>query len=130
MGILCIILASLLTVSSVLIFLLWRVLKNTYCTMRKLQIQEELNSDTAYDGQYYPGSVIAVFKYDCEEDMIVTDFAQYEEKKLIGITILSRDPYPEEDFAPLGITREEAERPHLFHNVTVFQPREGFWKWK
>jgi hypothetical protein len=98
--------------------------------MRGLQIEKELNSDTAYDGQYYPGSVIATFKYGCEEDMIITDFSQYEEKKLIGITSLSKDPYPEEEFASLDITREEAERPHLYPNVTVFQPREGFWKWK
>ena len=130
MGVLCIILTGLVTLLSALIFLLWGVLKNTYFTMKELQIEKELNSDVAYDGKYYPGSVIATMKYECEEEMIVADFSQYEEKGLIGITILSKDPYPEKELLPLGITREEAERPHLYPNVTVFQLKEGYWKWK
>lgn len=130
MGVLCGVLAVLLALSLAFIFLLWRVLKNTYFAMKGLQIAEELKSDIAYDGKYYPGSVIATFKYDCEEEMVIADFSQYEEKKLIGITVTSTDPYPEAEFLPLGITRDEAERPHLHRNVTVFQPREGFWKWK
>lgn len=129
-GILCGILIALLVLTWSFIFLLWRVLKNTFLGYKELQITKELESDIAYDGKYYPGTVIATFKYDCDKELIIADFSQYEEKQLIGITILSVDPYPEAEFLPLGITRAEAERPHLFRNVTVFQPREGFWKWK
>lgn len=136
MGTLCIILGVALILAALAIFGLWRVLKNTCIILKQMltldEIDKALKSDEAYDGKYYPGHALVTLKYgyDCEGDMCIADFSQYEDKGLIAIWIMTSEPFPEALYESQGITRQEAERPHLFPNVTVFQPMEGFWKWK
>ena len=136
MEILCSILGVALIVAALVIFSLWKVLKNICMILKEMltldQIEQSLKSDEAYDGKYYPGHALVTLKYgyDCEGDMCIADFSQYEDKKLVAIWIMTNEPFPEELYGSQGITRQEAERPHLFPNVTIFQPMEGFWKWK
>lgn len=127
MGIVLGIVSTLLIIAMAIIFLLYKVLKNTLNMFEK---SVSANGDVAYDDCYYPGSVIATLKYDCPEDMIIADFSQYEENELIGITIYNKERYLDSEFGKAGIPREVGERPQFFSNVIVFQPMEGMWKWK
>ena len=115
-------------------FFLLKMLKNT---LNGLEIAHELiltldciKNETAYDGKYYPGNVIATLKYDCKDEMMAVDFSQYKETGIIGFTVYNTDPYPEQEFAKLGLRRDEVEQPQLIPNVIVYSPKEGFWKWK
>ena len=113
-------------------FLFLWMLKNTLNSLEIAHnvILSEQNKEEAYDGKYYPGTVLATIKYDCEEDMIVTDFSHYDDMKLIGFTIHNTEPYPVEEFMKLGLERDEVEKPHLIPKVVVYAPRGGVWKWK
>lgn len=122
----------LLLASAALNFLFLWMLKNTLNSLEIAHniIISESNKEEAYDGKYYPGTVIATVKYDCQEDLIITDFSRYDDLKIIGFTIYNTDSYPAEEFANLGIERDEAESPQIIPKTIVYAPREGLWKWK
>lgn len=129
-----IIICVLLLGSVALNFLFIKILKNTLTRLEMLyeytEIQENVKEGKAYNGKYYPGHVIMQMKYDCDNEMIIADFSQYEEHQIIGIMLYDKSLYPAEEYMKLGVTREQVERPQFHPNVTVFQPMEGMWTWK
>lgn len=118
-------------------WLLW-VLKNTFdITENVLDLAMEKiprNLNTAYDGKYYPATVIASIKYNCEEESVITDFSLYETKQIVGFTICT--PQSISDYyGPLAFDLDDEElqfleEPTIFTNVVVYAPREGIWTWK
>jgi hypothetical protein len=67
--------------------------------------------------------------------MMITDFSMYEDKKIVGFTICTKETAREY----LGITEEEmpdevieelSEKPAIFKNAIVYAPMEGMWTWK
>ena len=134
MGIALAIVSILFVGALALNFLLLRVLKNTFSKLEAAQdyvlTKDCLENEKSYDGKYYPGAVISTLKYDCESDLIATDFSRYDDLGVIGITCCCSDKYPAKEFERLGLSRDEVERPQYIPNVIVYSPREGFWKWK
>lgn len=109
-------------------------LKNTYDKLAKahnlILSWDCLKNEKAYDNKYYPCNLILQMKYECEKDMFITDFSQYEKKKIIGITVFNKEEYPAKEFQELGLERQEVEEPLILNNVIVYSPQEGIWKWK
>lgn len=128
-----IILSILLIGSIAFIFWLFKVLKNTCET-----INFSLNAGKApeaHDGKYYPATVISQVKFECDSDMIITDFSMYENKRIIGFTICTRETMREYvgaqgDDIPDEILKEGLGKPTIFKNVIVYAPWEGMWTWK
>ena len=123
-----------------LAFIFWLswVLKNTFCITENLvdiaANKIPRNLGTAYDGQYYPATVIASVKYDSNEEMIVTDFSLYESQQIVGFTICTKQSISEY-YGPLTFELDDEElqlleEPTIFPNVIVYAPQEGVWTWK
>lgn len=134
-----IILSVLLAGSIAYIFWLLGVLKNTFeiidssLDMAAGKISKKFRA--AYDGKYYPATVISQVKFECDSDMIITDFSMYENKKIIGFTICTRETMREYigaqgDDIPDEILEEGLGKPTTFKNVIVYAPWEGMWTWK
>ena len=133
--IVALVIVSILLIGSLALnFLLIKVLKNTsekiIAVKNYLSEMECLNEEKAYDGKYYPGAVLLTLRYECENEMIITDFSRYDDLGIIGITCCESEKYPSEEFEKLGLSRDEVERPQYIPNAVVYSPREGFWKWK
>lgn len=138
--IVAIIVLSILLVGSIaFIFWLLGVLKNTFkvidssLDMAAGKIPKKFRA--AYDGKYYPATVISQVKFECDSDMIITDFSMYEDKKIIGFTICTRETMREYigaqgDDIPDEILEEGLGKPTMFKNVIVYAPWEGMWTWK
>lgn len=133
-----IVLSILLLAALALIFCLSQVLKNTFSiTDNMLKIIEGKISNkhlTAYDGKYYPGTVIAQMKFNADSEMLLTDFSMYESHKLVGFTIYTKDSMEKYYGMNFDELEEEdlelLERPVVFKNVVVYAPQEGIWTWK
>ena len=134
-----VILSILLVGAAVFIFWLLQVLKNTFDivgqAMDMAQGKTPQKYKTAYDGKYYPATVISQVKFDCDEEMIITDFSMYEEKKIVGFTVCTKETIREyigaaaDDF-PDDLLEETFATPTIFKNVVVYAPMEGMWTWK
>jgi hypothetical protein len=127
-------------VAAALAFIFWLlwVLKNTFdITENVLDLVVEKiprNLNTAYDGKYYPATVIASVKYDCEAESVITDFSLYETKQIVGFTICTPQSITDY-YGPLAFDLDDEElrfleEPTIFTNVVVYAPREGIWTWK
>ena len=134
-----IILSVLLAGSVAFIFWLLGVLKNTFEIIgSSLDMAAGKTSKkflTAYDGKYYPATVISQVKFDCDSEMVVTDFSMYEDKKIVGFTICTKESMREyigatADDVPDEILEEAIGTPTIFKNVVVYAPAEGMWTWK
>jgi hypothetical protein len=96
-----IILSILLAAAIGIIFWHYRVSKNTSKVLdfAPLDISfssvpmNKLSPQTAYDGKYYPATVILTAKYDQPQEGIITDFSMYEEKNIVGFTALIKDTF-------------------------------------
>ena len=42
-----------------------------------------LKYKTAYDGKYYPATVITQVKFNCDQESIIVDFSMYDTKKIV-----------------------------------------------
>ena len=133
-----IVLSICLVAALAFIFWLSRVLKNTFCITENLidiaANKIPRNLDTAYDGQYFPATVIASVKYNSDEEMVVTDFSLYESQKIVGFTICTKQSISDY-YGPLAFDLDDEElqlleEPTIFPNVIVYAPREGVWTWK
>lgn len=133
-----IILSILLVAAGAFIFWLLKVLKNTLeiaenaMDMAANKIPRKLA--TAYDGKYYPATVIAQMQFDAESEMTITDFSMYEEKKIVGFTVYTKESM-EKYYGPIISELDEEElamlkQPTIFKNVVVYAPEEGMWTWK
>lgn len=134
-----IILSVLLAGAVAFIFWLLQVLKNTYeiieNAMDMALDKMPRNHKKAYDGKYYPATVISQVKFDCDSEMVVTDFSMYEDKKIVGFTICTKESMQEymgtvADDIPDEVLEEAIGTPTIFKNVVVYAPAEGMWTWK
>ena len=134
-----VILSVLLTGSIAFIFWLLGVLKNTFeiidSSLDMAAGKTPKKFRTAHDGKYYPATVISQVKFGCDSEMMVTDFSMYEDKKIVGFTICTKETMREyigaqgEDI-PDEILEETLGKPTIFKNVIVYAPWEGMWTWK
>lgn len=130
-----IILSTLLIGSIAFIFWLFKVLKNT-CEIINFSLNTAAGkTPEAYDGKYYLATVISQIKFGCESEMVITDFSMYEDKKIVGFTIYTKETV-REYIGALGddIPDETLEmtlgKPTVFKNAIVYAPVEGMWIWK
>lgn len=138
--IIAIVILSVLLVGAIaFIFLLLQILKNTFEVIEQAMdmTQEKIPAkfQTAYDGKYYPATVISLVKFNCDKESIITDFSMYEDKKIVGFTVCTKETIQEYiGDAANGIDEEALEEafctPTIFKNVVVYSPMEGMWTWK
>lgn len=103
------------------IFILQKVLKNTF-TM-ELQGRQK-----AYNGKYYTCFLIAQLDFDNPQFFQLVDFSKYDET---GIVYLRMDASNMKDApAAFGMDMEEAKTPALIGWVELFEIEEGLWKWR
>ena len=134
-----IVLSILLAGAVAFIFWLLQVLKNTYEIVENAMDmalgKTPRSYKKAYDGKYYPATVISQVKFDCDKEMLITDFSMYEDKKIVGFTVCTTDTIQEyigaaaEDI-PDDLLEETFATPTIFKNVVVYSPMEGMWTWK
>lgn len=127
---------------SALIFLLWQVLKNTLSALESIADIKSGKTPAklkeAYDGQYYPATVIAQIQFDAPQQMTVADFSRYDmesRKGLVGFFICTQqsaaDYYGDEiEMLEEDEANELFGRPAIFKDVLVYAPMEGMWTWK
>ena len=121
------------------IFWLLQVLKNTFTMVEQTidiaQGKPPKQFHTAYDGKYYPATVISQVKFNCDDKKVITDFSLYEEKKIVGFTLYTTEIIQEylgaaANEIPDEILQKALETPSIFKNVIVYAPMEGIWTWK
>lgn len=135
-----IILGLVVAAETLFIFWLLGVLKNTFDIVSDMadfaQGKTPRSFKEAYDGKYYPGTVIAQIKFGSPQEMTITDFSMYESKKVVGFTICTTETVREyygaavEDMSDEELEQMFDDKPAIFKNVVVFAPREGLWTWK
>jgi hypothetical protein len=138
-----IILGVLLAVAAAIIFCLYRVLKNTFSMTEELlnivegkQLPQSLRK--AYNGVYYPATIIAKINFDAEWEGQITDFSMYDKYKIVGLTIMTKESveeyYGAELVKELGEIGDEAlaalTDPVIIKNKIVYEVSEGVWAWK
>lgn len=139
MGIVIAILAVLLLGAAAFIFWLLRVLKNTFHVTENLvdllQGKSPRAMKEAYDGKYYPATVVAQVKFDQPSEGKIVDWSLYEKKKIIGFFMLTTDK-PEDYYGKEFIENLEEEeleellKPVIIKNALVYAVREDDWFWK
>lgn len=138
-----VILSVLLASALAFIFWLLRVLKNTFeiveSTLDIAAGKTPRRIKEAHDGKYYPATVISQIQFGCDSEAVITDFSMYEDKKIIGFILQTKETALEYIGANLESIEEEevlAElektlgEPTVFKNVLVYAPWEGMWTWK
>ena len=139
MAVVIIILAVLLLGATAFIFWLLKVLKNTFSITENLidmaQGKSPRAMKEAYDGKYYPATVIAQVKFDQPHEGKVVDWSLYEEKKIVGFIMMTTDKvedYYGKEFIEMLDEEdlEELTSPVIIKNALVYAVREDDWFWK
>lgn len=138
-----VILSILLVVATVFIFWLLGVLKNTFeiveSTLDMAAGKTPRRMKEAYDGKYYPATVISQIQFGCDSETVITDFSMYEDKKIVGFILQTKETALEYIGANLKVAEDEEVlselektlgKPTVFKNVLVYAPVEGMWTWK
>lgn len=138
-----IILSFLLASALVFIFWLLGVLKNTFeiveSTLDMAAGKTPRRMKEAYDGKYYPATVISQIQFGCDSETVITDFSMYEDKKIVGFILQTKETALEYIGGTIGEVEEEEVieeltktlgEPTVFKNVLVYAPVEGMWTWK
>ena len=138
-----VILSILLVGATAFIFWLLGVLKNTFeiveSTLDMAAGKTPRRMKEAYDGKYYPATVISQIQFGCDSETVITDFSMYEDKKIVGFILQTKETALEYIGANIEAIEEEevlAElektlgEPTVFKNVLVYAPVEGMWTWK
>ena len=130
------------------IFWLLKVLKNTLNITENVinmaQGTSTRNKEKAYDGKYYPGTVISRLEFGAAEDCIITDFSAYDTHKVVCFTLRLKESIRDyaatildkvdDMFEDMNMTDEEIMKivgqPSIFKDVVVYAPLEGVWTWK
>ena len=139
--IVAIIILSILFVGAVLfIFWLLKVLKNTYqitdTLVEMAAGKTPIKFKEAYNGKYYPGTVIAQVQYNCKNEGKIVDFSMYETHKIIGFTLFVKESLEEYYGFAIDLLEEseelvkELKKPIILKNVLVYEVKEGDWLWK
>lgn len=139
MAVVIVILAVLLLGAAAFIFWLLKVLKNTFSITENLidmaQGKSPRAMKEAYDGKYYPATVIAQVKFDQPHEGKVVDWSLYEEKKIVGFIMMTTDKvedYYGKEFIEM-LDEEDLEElisPVIIKNALVYAVREDDWFWK
>ena len=139
MAVVIVILAVLLLGTAAFIFWLLKVLKNTFSITENLidmaQGKSPRAMKEAYDGKYYPATVIAQVKFDQPHEGKVVDWSLYEEKKIVGFIMMTTDKvedYYGKEFIEMLDEEdlEELTSPVIIKNALVYAVREDDWFWK
>ena len=139
MAVVIIILAVLLLGAAAFIFWLLKVLKNTFSITENLidmaQGKSPRAMKEAYDGKYYPATVIAQVKFDQSYEGKVVDWSLYEEKKIVGFIMMTTDKvedYYGKEFIEMLDEEDlkELTSPVIIKNALVYAVREDDWFWK
>lgn len=139
MAVVIVILAVLLLGAAAFIFWLLKVLKNTFSITENLidmaQGKSPRAMKEAYDGKYYPATVIAQVKFDQPHEGKVVDWSLYEEKKIVGFIMMTTDKvedYYGKEFIEMLDEEdlEELTSPVIIKNALVYAVREDDWFWK
>ena len=139
MAVVIVILAVLLLGAAAFIFWLLKVLKNTFSITENLidmaQGKPPRAMKEAYDGKYYPATVIAQVKFDQPHEGKVVDWSLYEEKKIVGFIMMTTDKvedYYGKEFIEMLDEEdlEELTSPVIIKNALVYAVREDDWFWK
>lgn len=138
-----VILSILLVGATAFIFWLLGVLKNTFeiveSTLDMAAGKTPRRMKEAYDGKYYPATVISQIQFGCDSEAVITDFSMYEDKKIVGFILQTKETALEYIGANLEAIEEEEVlvglektlgEPTVFKNVLVYAPVEGMWTWK
>lgn len=138
-----VILSILLVGATAFIFWLLGVLKNTFeiveSTLDMAAGKTPRRMREAYDGKYYPATVISQIQFGCDSEAVITDFSMYEDKKIIGFILQTKETAleyiganleVEEDEEVLSELQKTLGEPTIFKNVLVYAPVEGMWTWK
>ena len=144
-----IIFLSIVAVAAIgFIFWLLKVLKNTLNITENVinmtQGTSTRNKEKAYDGKYYPGTVISRLEFGAAEECIITDFSAYDTHKVVCFTLRLKESIRDyaatildkvdDMFEDMNMTDEELMKivgqPSIFKNVVVYAPLEGVWTWK
>lgn len=138
-----IILGLVVVAETLFIFWLLEVLKNTFdiveSTLDMAAGKTPRRMKEAYDGKYYPATVISQVQFGCDSETVITDFSMYEEKKIVGFILQTKETALEyiganlEDIEDEEVIQELTEtlgKPTIFKNVVVYAPMEGMWTWK
>ena len=138
-----VILSTLLVGAIAFIFWLLGVLKNTFeiveSTLDMAAGKTPRRMKEAYDGKYYPATVISQIQFGCDSETVITDFSMYEDKKIVGFTLQTKETALEYIGANLDVIEDEEVllelkktlgEPTVFKNVLVYAPVEGMWTWK
>lgn len=138
-----VILSILLVGATAFIFWLLGVLKNTFeiveSTLDMAAGRTPRRMKEAYDGKYYPATVISQIQFGCDSEVVITDFSMYEDKKIIGFILQTKETALEYIGANMEAIEEEEvlaelektlREPTVFKNVLVYAPVEGMWTWK
>lgn len=138
-----IILSILLVGATTFIFWLLRVLKNTFeiveSTLDMAAGKTPRKMKEAYDGKYFPATVISQIQFGCDSEAVITDFSMYENKKIVGFILQTKETALEYINANLEVTEDEEvlselektlSKPTIFKNVLVYAPVKGMWTWK
>ena len=127
-----IILSLLVLAETLFIFWLFEVLKNTFEIVQDLSdmANGKIPKDykKAYDGKYYPATVVATIQFESPQKMTVTDFSMYENKKIVGFTIYTNETM--KDYLGEDADDGEKSKTAIFKDVIVYSPIEGVWTWK
>jgi hypothetical protein len=139
MAVVIVILAVLLLGAAAFIFWLLKVLKNTFSITENLidmaQGKSPRAMKEAYDGKYYPATVIAQVKFDQPHEGKIVDWSLYEEKKIVGFIMMTTDKvedYYGKEFIEMLDEEdlEELTSPVIIKNALVYAVREDDWFWK
>lgn len=138
-----VILSTLLVGATAFIFWLLGVLKNTFeiveSTLDMAAGKTPRRMKEAYDGKYYPATVISQIQFGCDSETVITDFSMYEDKKIVGFILQTKETALEyiganldviEDEEVLSELKKTLGEPTVFKNVLVYAPVEGMWTWK
>lgn len=127
-----IILSLLVLAETLFIFWLFGVLKNTFEIVQDLSNMANgkipKGYKEAYDGKYYPATVVATIQFESPQRMTVTDFSMYESKKIVGFTIYTNETI--KDYLGEDTDDGEKSKTAIFKDVIVYSPIEGVWTWK
>lgn len=138
------ILAVLLASAIAFIFWMFKVLKNTFDIAENLadmaQGKTPRKMKEAYDGKYYPATVIAQIKFNQPHEGKIIDWSLYESKKIVGFTILTTDTMSDvygEEITEILETGDlpdelvaELQKPLVVKNALVYAIQEDDWLWK
>lgn len=139
MIILAIILGIVVVLETAYIFLISKVLKNTFNKLVDVRLKNQNTErwETAYNGKYYPATVLAktCFGSDCE--MVIADFSLYESNGIVGFNLYIPETKEEyyKDYKGV-LSKEEYEFitnnniPAIFPKAQVYEIEEGTWTWK